>query len=81
MLCLLLFTFYFPHIFIALHDEFFDKIKTFKVSSCVFSHQQPKIHVISKQKQITVIRGTKDRPPQRGSLKTGVTSLYRKEPH
>ena len=36
MLCFSLFTFYFPHIFIVLHAELFDKIKAFKVSSCVF---------------------------------------------
>ena len=38
------------------------------------SHQQPKIHVNSKYRKVIVIRGTKDRPPQRGSLKRGVTA-------
>ena len=38
------------------------------------SHQQTKTHIKSKKRKVTVIRGTKDRPPQRGSLKRGITA-------
>ena len=45
MLCLSLFTFYFPHIFIVLHIDLVGKINAFKVFPVFSSHQQLKIHV------------------------------------
>ena len=78
MLCFSLFTFYFPISLFVLHAELVDRIKTFKVSSCVFL--TPAIKESTRKTNLD-FEAPKDRPPHNGSLQRGVITGVGKRPH